>query len=535
MDRFKGISRRSFIKLLLMSGSAALVDWSEFKAFASPADTSEKFSVIVIGAGLGGLVAAAYLAQSGFDVTLIEQHSIAGGYATSFKRKSGKFEFDISLHATVAENAIPQKILSDLGVWDKLAVAYTPELRRIISSDYDVTLPARNPAEVKKRLAELFPLEKKGIYSFYSQMEDVIYKLWGKSSNGRSVIQRLEKLSLEQWMSMHVKTPGLKRILSAFCGYYGTAPAETNALFYAIATGEYLILGGQYYKTRSRDLSNALADAVYTANGRIVFDTEVSQILISEKGGTNHIKGVRDLDNRFYPGKAVIANASAPMVFGKMLPKDAVPDNYLRKIQHRRKSLSSFVVWLGLNREIDSVRNYEIDVDMDEKSRYDKDRLYSGDYIGSSLSVTIYDNLFKGYSRPGTSTMSIMALADYNFWKKFEKDYFNQNKVAYNRKKYQVALSLIKKVEKVLIPGLQTSIEVMEVATPLTNIRYTKNPSGAIYGYDRNMERLGSRTPVRGLYLAGAWANGGGYTPAMMAGRNAAGHLMQDFKILSKT
>ncbi|MCK5100179.1 MAG: hypothetical protein KAR45_18865, partial [Desulfobacteraceae bacterium] len=198
------------------------------------------------------------------------------------------------------------------------------------------------------------------------------------------------------------------------------------------------------------------------------------------------------------------------------------------------KSLSSFVVWLGLNKEIDSVKDYEIEIDVGKDAKYDKDRLFTGDYIGSGFGVTIYDNLFKGYSHPGTSTMSIMSFADYEFWKKFEKDYFKGNKDAYNRKKHQLAEILIKKVEDLLIPGLKESIEVMEIGTPLTNIRYTKNPGGAIYGYDRNKKHLGSRTPVKGLYLASAWSNGGGYTPAMMAGRNAVRHLLNDFKTLFK-
>ncbi|MCK5310620.1 MAG: NAD(P)/FAD-dependent oxidoreductase, partial [Desulfobacteraceae bacterium] len=451
METFKGITRRSFLKILFMSGSAAMIDWTELGLLASEISNKKDFPVVVIGAGLGGLVSAAYLAKFGFPVTLIEQHLIPGGYATSFERKAGKFEFDVSLHATVAENAIPQRILSDLGVWDDLKVAYTPELRRIIGPGFDVTLPAKNPGLVKKRLSDVFPNEKTGIYSFYSQMEQVIEELWGASSSKRAMIKKLEKLSLDQWMSMHVNNPELKKCLSIFCGYYGTAPSETNALFYAIATGEYLVFGGQYYKTRSQDLSNALAEAIYAKNGQILFDTEIEEILISKsvssKKDENFIDGVKDSDGNIFPAKAVIANSSVPVIFEKMLPKNAVPKDYLKNVKTHRKSLSSFVVWLGLNKEINNVKDYEIEIDVGKDAKYDKDRLFKGDYIGSGFGVTIYDNLFKGYSHPGTSTMSIMSFADYEFWKKFEKDYFNGNKDAYNRKKHQLAEILIKKTE----------------------------------------------------------------------------------------
>ncbi len=338
---------------------------------------------------------------------------------------------------------------------------------------------------------------------------------------------------------MHVQTPDLKKCLSVFCGYYGTAPSETNALFYAIATGEYLVFGGQYYKTRSQDMSNALADAIYAKSGQILFDTEIEEILLSKsvsgKKDENSIDGVKDSDGNIYPAKAVIVNSSVPLLFSRMLPKNSVPKDYLKSVKAYRKSLSSFVVWLGLDKEIDQVKDYEIEIDVGKDSKYDKDRLFKGGYIGSGFGITIYDNLFKGYSYPGTSTMSIMSFADYDFWKKFEKDYFNGNKDAYNRKKHQLAESLIKKTEDLLIPGLRESIEVMEIGTPLTNIRYTSNPGGAIYGYDRNKKHIGSKTPVNGLYLASAWSHGGGYTPAMMAGRDAVRHLLKDFKALKKT
>jgi len=48
--------------------------------------------VIIVGAGIAGLTAAVYAKRSGFDVTLIEQHSIVGGMCTSWKRKGYLFE-----------------------------------------------------------------------------------------------------------------------------------------------------------------------------------------------------------------------------------------------------------------------------------------------------------------------------------------------------------------------------------------------------------------------------------------------------------
>lgn len=55
-----------------------------------------QYDAIVIGAGNGGLVAAARLSQLGFKVLLAEQNDAPGGCASSFKR--GRFEFETALH-----------------------------------------------------------------------------------------------------------------------------------------------------------------------------------------------------------------------------------------------------------------------------------------------------------------------------------------------------------------------------------------------------------------------------------------------------
>ncbi|MCD4719335.1 MAG: NAD(P)/FAD-dependent oxidoreductase [Desulfobacula sp.] len=524
MESSDKLNRRNFLKTLLMASSAAAIDWTGFGALASSIPNKKNFSIIVIGAGLGGLVSAAYLSRHGFDVTLMEQHSIPGGYATSFDRED--FTFDVSLHATVAEHAMPQMILSDLGIWDKLKVAYTPELKRIVTPDFDVTLPAKNPEGVKKALSKAFPHEKQGIYNFYTEMEQVISELWDGKRFTTSMMGKLEKISLEQWMSLHVKDLKVKYCMAIFSGYYGLSPSKINALFYAIATGEYLVHGGQYYKTRSQDLSDTLADCVEKNNGKIHYNTEVSQILFNDQ---NSIEGVMDSTGKKYPAKAVIANCSVPALFNKMVPKKYVPPDFTRQIQKRNTSLSSFVVWLGLNKRLNHIKDYEIDFALN--TSMNEDQLFSKkDLADSNIGITIYDNLFKDYSAPGKSTLSIMCLSDFTPWKKFEKDYFNNQKHAYNREKERIAQSFIQRVEQRLIPGLSDYIEVMEIGTPLTNMFYTKNPEGAIYGFDRDMAHLKAKTPIRGLYLASAWSHGGGYTPVMMAGRETAKLVLKDLK-----
>jgi len=98
----RNISRRDFMKVTAATTAALVVDWKQIEALAAEVGPKSEFPVVVIGGGLGGLSAAAHLACNGFPVTLVEQHEIPGGYATTFDRAGGKYTFDVSLHATMS-------------------------------------------------------------------------------------------------------------------------------------------------------------------------------------------------------------------------------------------------------------------------------------------------------------------------------------------------------------------------------------------------------------------------------------------------
>ena len=95
---------------------------------------------------------------------------------------------------------------------------------------------------------------------------------------------------------------------------------------------------------------------------------------------------------------------------------------------------------------------------------------------------------------------------------------------------------LIRRVEERLIPGLSGAIEVIEIGTPLTNLRFTGNTRGAIYGWNQTLSNSGHtrvphRTPVKNLFLAGAWSKPGhGYSGVIQSGLSCFGEIMQDWQ-----
>lgn len=539
----KLISRRSFLTISAMTAASLALDWKKISAYAAKMGPKNDYPTVIIGAGLGGLCCGAYLVKQGVPVTVIEQHNIPGGYATSFDRAGGKFTFEASLHGTSVNNNATARILKDLGVLNRLQLVELPEIYRLRTPDMDIFIPQRDPEAYVSLLAKHFPAEKDGIRRFVQQMLDLaeevdkLHEKKGKFFKPLFPIQyrkmwNVRNKTLANLINDYIKYPGLQDILAALWGYYGLPPSKLSGFYYANATGGYLKNGSYYIKQRSQDLSYALAEVIENSGGQIIYETSVEKILI--KNGV--VDGVLLSKGNVLPAKAVVSNASALTTFKKLLPREALPADYLKRLESYRPSLSSFIVWLGLNSELrGNIKGYSTHVSSGRGAEADYKFCLEGDIEQGSFSVTIYDNAFDGYSSPGTSTLMLLFLCGYESWRKYEHDYKTDKKAAYYEEKNRWTDILIRRAEKMVVPELSSMIEVKEAATPLTNWRYTGNTEGAIYGFEQSMEnaymkRISNVTPIQGLYLASAWGNpGGGYSGVLRSGQSTFEKLMESW------
>ena len=536
------LSRRSFLTLSAMTAATLALDWRKIAACASTVGDKKAHPVVVVGAGLGGLCAAAYLARSGFPVTILEQHNIPGGYATAFDRSGGKFTFEVSLHGTSIHNNATSRCLEDLGVLKRLRLVPLPQVYRLKTSGLDISVPQKDPQGYVDLLVRHFPREAKGIQSFVTEMIGVSEEVDQLSKKKGKFIKLLfpfqypkmwniRNKTLQEMLNEHVKDPELQNVLSALWGYYGLPPDKLSAFYYANATGGYLKNGSYYIKERSQALSNALADVIVEAGGSIHYDTTVEKILLKDGA----VAGVRSENGKTFPAKAVVSNAGAMTTFKKMLPENVIPSDYLKKVSRYKPSISSFIVWLGLNRDLrGKIQGAGIHVSSGQGANKDYESCCNGEVERGSFSVSIYDNIYSGYSAPGTSTLMLLFLSGYDPWRKFEEDYRAGRKEAYRREKERWTDILIRRAEQEVIPNLSNMIEEKESATPLTNWSYTLNPEGAIYGFEQSLEnsfmnRIENRTPVSGLYLAGAWSNpGGGFAGVLRSGQSTFTKILED-------
>jgi prolycopene isomerase len=299
----------------------------------------------------------------------------------------------------------------------------------------------------------------------------------------------------------------------------------------------YLEGGGYYPVGTSQKISDAFVGLIKKNGGEVKLNTKVETILVRDHAAY----GVRTADGAEYRGRAVVSNANAIDTFGRMMPdeKDFLKDLTARMGRYS-VSYSTLLVWLGL--KTDLVRKVGLkESEIFYHTGYDIEAEYKAVMDGGlpdepDFGLTVYDNLGPGFSPKGKNTLNIIATQGFDYWKKFETDYFYGNKDAYAKEKTRLADVLIDKVEKTLLPGLRKAIEVVEVATPLTNVRFTSNPRGAIYGFDQTVDNSGQRrfpqrTPIKNLFLSGAWTfPGGGYGACIPSGLAGFAEVMRDWK-----
>ena len=91
------------------------------------------------------------------------------------------------------------------------------------------------------------------------------------------------------------------------------------------------------------------------------------------------------------------------------------------------------------------------DIEADYQAALDADPEHA------DFGLTLYDNLYQGYSPEGKNTLNIITLQGYSPWVKFEADYFQGNKDAYRKEKVRMAEILIQRVEETLLPERSTA------------------------------------------------------------------------------
>lgn len=495
------------------------------------------YDVVVVGAGLGGLSAATFLAKAGKRVLLLERHRVPGGYASSFKR--GRFEFEISLHELSGlgseENRGPLwRLFDEAGISDKVEFIRIPEFYRSVFPDVDVTIPLGRE-NFEAEMARHFPHEAENLKAFSAVMFEFadqalkanrvgMKKVMADPASFPVLMEHFGK-SLSQVLDPFVADEKARAVLGQIWGYYCLPPSQLSFLIYALGTVSYLRFGPAHVKGTSQALSQAFVDVIEESGGDVWLSNGVRQVMAS--GGK--VFGVVTDQGDSIDCPLVVCNANPYVTCLDLLGVDKVPDWYLKRLGAGTSGASTFNVYLGLDCDYRDVglENHETFVN----TGYDLDGHYELMKAGigvdpAEAAVTAYNAVDPEFSPPGTAVVVLTLIARPESWLTLSPDEYESTKT-------RVADKVIGLAERVA-PDIRRHIEVIEIATPVTNARYTGNPGGSIIGFNETFSgsglvRMPSRGPLEGLYFSGAWVNiGGGYEPSIYSGYLTAREVLED-------
>jgi phytoene dehydrogenase-like protein len=261
--------------------------------------------------------------------------------------------------------------------------------------------------------------------------------------------------------------------------------------------------------------------------GDIRYGQRVTEIVIDAGRAT----GVRTAAGLEVGAELVISNASAPTTMLELVGREQLPAEYVARVERPKPSYTTFAVYLGLSRDVFAEHGLPHEVFVQDG--YDQDAAWDaalrGDWGRASLMITDYTQVDPGCAPTGWSTIVITAAAPWDYEDVWgtggDLSGYHANP-RYLELKERVADLLVARAED-HVPGLVAATHHREASSPLTNFEYTRNPLGAIEGYENTPDNSGlgwlpAETPIANLLLAGAWTNSGGQIPALTSGVQAA-------------
>ena len=497
------------------------------------------YDVVVVGAGLGGLSAATWLAREGKRVLVLERQRVPGGYASSFRR--GRFEFEISLHelsglGTEADKGPLWKLFQQIGILDRVEFFHIPEFYRSVFPEVDITIPLGREA-FEEEMIRHFPGEAEGLKAFSAACFDFASQALKANRVGMKkamsepeqypALMKYFGKTLSEVLNPMVSDEKARAVLGQIWGYYCLPPSQLSFTIYALGTVSYLRFGPAHVKGTSQSLSQAFVEVIEESGGDVWLNNGASRILAT--GG--RVYGVITDNGEKVDCPYVVSNANPMTTCLELVGRDEIPGWYLRRLGAGSGGASTFNVYLGLDcdyREL-GLKNHETFVntgyDLDEHYRLMKSAIEAQP---AEAAVTAYNAVDPSYSPPGTTMMVITMIARADPWLELPPERYAETKNV-------VADRVIALAERVA-PEIRKHIEEVEVATPLTNARYTGNPAGSIIGFDETfsgtgMVRMPARGPIEGLYFSSAWVNiGGGYEPSIVSGYLTTRKVLADME-----
>jgi len=485
--------------------------------------------LVIIGGGIAGLSAGVYAQTCGFDVTILESHSIPGGNCTSWKRRG--YLFEGGMHWLTGSNRKEPmyKVWRHIGALnDDVTVHYPEPFKEYIHKGASIRL-YRDVDLTEKHMIALSPSDEKEIRALCNNIRKVSKLVMPVADLSGVKVTRKQRPPIKllyQYLSSNHKMrkssqipkedyikkfhhEGLRELFSHLCaGKY-----SATWLYFSMAVqarGD-----GGFPEGGSLPFVGRIVKKFKELGGNIVFNTRADRV-VTENGKAIGVEA----GGTYFPADAVIVAADAMQIDHLF---DTLPQApWLDEMRAQAKPVMCTFVSLGINADLKQYPKdciFKLDAPL-KIAEHSHDFLKVGNYANDSH-----------YSPAGKAAVTMILTSDsYDFWKKAREE------GRYEEEKEKVAADVIAALTTQL-PEIADRVEVYDVATPLTYERYCANWKGSWMTKMAHTMKIKAYPAVvsniSGVYFAGQRMRPpGGLPVAARSGRAAVQYLCRDTNTL---
>jgi phytoene dehydrogenase-like protein len=407
---------------------------------------ADRYDVIVIGSGLGGLTTAKRLSYCGHKVLLLEFHHQLGGLATWFKRKG--HIFDVSLHG------FPYGMVKTCKkYWTKEITQSIVQLKNIVFDNPQFSLKTTfDRLDFTALLHQKFKIPQSTIDRFFATVA------------GMNFYDDQTMTTRELFEEFFPGRSDVHRLLMEPITYANGSTLDDPAITYGIVFSNFMNKGVFTFEGGTDKLIGLMTEDLERNGVTICTSARVDRIIV-EKG---QVRGV-EAGGRTITAPAVVSNSGITNTIQDLAGRDSFSSDFLAKADAIRVNNSSCQVYIGLKPE----------AVIEEKG----DLLFSSTapVFDSSELLDLHTrsktfSIYYPKTRPGHDRHTIVASMNSRF-----DDWSTLTQEAYDTEKQALIARTLVDLNR-YFPDIESKIDWLEAATPKTFNRYTLHTRGTSFG-----------------------------------------------------
>jgi len=463
-------------------------------------------SIIIIGAGMGGMSAGIYGQINGYETRIFEMHSKPGGQCTSWKRNG--YTFDACIHHFLGckPGSGVYQLWHELGAMPRELVPIE-DCTAVASADEKMFVDYYDLERLRNTLIKLSPPDLKTIEEYIGAVKKFANHNIGEVMFGGSFRKMIASwpsiLSVQKWFKMNMRAyaerfsdPFLRKAFALLIYSNPDAP-----LFFHLMRHVGGMSGDiQWPVGGAAEFSKSIEKRYLALGGEVRYNCKVEKILVEKDKAV----GIKCIDGSEHRADLIISNADGRKTIFNMLDGKYI-NKTVRSYCTPISDETPFAVniCLGINRDLSSEPSALV--------LLLKQPVTMGNHKYESIEAQLY-GFDKSMAPAGKGAIKVELPASYSYWKQL----YNDDREKYKQEKQKVAETVIEILES-RFPGIKKQVEVIDVYTLMTWERYMGGSQGWFNLPNRKFDfsmreefsdkKFKTTLPgLSGFYFVGVWA-----------------------------